>query len=167
MTKQLVIGTKIFFGLALIVLIRCAHKTEENDFARRWESEIKLAIDSCPIRNVKVYYLRDLDFIKRNNLRSKIVNGVSDDWNQMEVIESFGDDSRDYFASVLLDDSLLYAVNFQKESRAFLLKKVSRENDQFERMFGQFEDFPSYKIECDSSANSIFFFRGKRNNKRL
>lgn len=66
----------------------------------------------------------------------------------------------DYFASVLLDDSILYAVNFKKESELFSISRVLKNSDQFERMFGQFEAFPNQKIECDSSSNSIFFFQG-------
>jgi hypothetical protein len=147
-------------GLALLI-VSCGSKGG-NDFVSQWESEIKSAIDSCDIQSVKVYHLKDLGFVKSKGIRNKIVQGIGNKWTELKAVEHFGDDPNNYFASILLDDSILYNVHFQKESESFSMIEVPKGHSDYERGVNQFEDFPPYIIKCDSSANTFFYYAGRR-----
>jgi hypothetical protein len=142
-------------------MVSCGSKGD-NDFVSRWENSVKSAIDSCHIRNVKGYFLQHLGFIRSKGIRTKIVQGITTDWGELKVIESFGDDPHDYFASIVLDDSTLYEAHFEKGPESFRMIKIPKGSDEYEREIQLFEDFPPYKIKCDSSADVTFYFRGKK-----
>jgi hypothetical protein len=148
--------------IALAIFIIGCNAKGDIDFVGKWESGVKGAVDSCGIRNVKVYFLRHLDFIARKGIRNKIVQGIGKDWSEFKAIEDFGDDPNDYFANILLDDTVLYTASFERESELFTMSKVPKGSRDYEREIYGFEDFPKYKVECDSSANIIFYFKGRK-----
>lgn len=153
--------TSDMLKIGLAALIISCNAKNDNDFVSRWDSGVQGAVDSCSIRHVKVYYLRDLDFIARKGIRNKIVQGIGNRWNEFKAIESFGDDPRDYFVNILLDDTVLYMASFERESELFTMKRVPKGRDYEREIYG-FGDFPEYKVECDSSANIIFYFKGRK-----
>ncbi len=146
-------------GIALLV-IGCIGKTNEN-FIERWDAATRSAIDSCNIRLTKVYYLKDLGFIKRHGIRSRIINSLGDDWKELTAVESFGDERRDYYAEILLDGTKYYVAQFTVDS-LFSISVFSDSTAEYERGIQLFEDFPPYRIKCDSMANSSFYFKGRR-----
>ena len=160
MIKQLHTMTKGILKVALASLMISCSTKYDTEFIDKWESGVQSAADSCGIRYVKNYYRKDLDFIAKKDIRSRIVQGLEKDWNGFKAIESFGDDRRDYLASILLDDSILYLVSCERESGFFTMSKVRKGSRDYEREIYGFEDFPNYKVECDSSANIIFYFKG-------
>lgn len=162
MTRQHFTKINSILKIGLALLIASCGSKGGNDFVSQWETEIKSAIDSCDIRSVKVYYLQDLGFIRSKGIRSKIVQGIGNEWTELKAIENFGDDPNDYFASILLDDSVLYNARFQKEPELFSMIKVPKGHSDYESGVNQFEDFPPYRIECDSSASTFFYFTGRR-----